>query len=153
MRRDYATEQNLSGEQYVQLIKWCARHSAYVGFIVFPKSDLSNRAQILLNAAEGRHATKRDVTHWPGTNLDSALATMYLMPASVTAEIILPAASNLFAWQEPDLAEDLFFLREDESPILSVTAHEEHAELSLDSREFDELKRELSWLPKMLTAA
>jgi hypothetical protein len=78
---------------------------------------------------------------------------MYLMQASVTAEIILPAASNLFAWQEPDLAEDLFFLREDESAILSVTAHEEHAVLSLDPRELEELKRELSWLPPMLTTA
>jgi len=143
----------MTGEQYVQLLKWCARHSAYVGFIVFAKSDLSSRGRVLLNAAEGRLAVKRDVTHWPGTNLDSASATMYLMPASVTAEIVLPAASNLFAWQEPDLPEDLFFLREDESPILSVTAHEEHAVLSLESREFDELKRELSWLPEMLTTA
>jgi hypothetical protein len=153
LRRDYATERNLSGEQYVQLISWCASHSAYVGFIVFPKSDLSNRARVLLNAAEGRHAVKREVTHWPGTNLDSASATMYLMPASVTAEIILPAGANLFAWQPPDLPEDLFFLREDESPVLSVTAHEEHAVLSLNAREFDEIKRDLSWLPEMLTTA
>ena len=75
---------------------------------------------------------------------------MYTLPCSGNIDIVLPAASNLFAWQEPELPEDLFFLREDGSALLTTTAHEEHAHLTLDSAELDEAQNTVPWLAAML---
>jgi hypothetical protein len=77
---------------------------------------------------------------------------MYTMPALTSIDTILAATSDLFSWQEPDLPEDLFFLRDDSSPILTVIAHEGDAYLSVETHELESIKHEPPQVPPHLSA-
>jgi len=150
LRKDFTITEDVHGQRYFDLIKWCVSHSAQVGFTVSPKAKLSNRSKALIHACEDRGAIKREVTAWPGTVLQSGTAIMYLTTGLENMDTILAAASNLFAWQDPDLPEDLFFLRDDDSALLTTTTHEDHAHLTLDDDELDQIKADLPWITQIL---
>jgi hypothetical protein len=118
----YTLTANPAGASYFDLLRWVADRSAHVGFVVSPDRELSTRARTLLRAFEARGADRREVTEWPGTTLRSGRALRYILPAIPNMDIVLGAAADLFSWQEPDLPEDLFFLRENGDPILSSIA-------------------------------
>jgi hypothetical protein len=122
-----------------------------VGFIVSDQESLSDRGKALIRGAEARHVAKRAVTEWHGTVISAiGTVTMYLMPAESNLDLILSAAPNLYAWVTYDLPEDPFFLRDDNFALLTTTAHEEHAHLTLSSAELEELLGELPWIRPLL---
>jgi hypothetical protein len=122
-----------------------------VGFVVSDGESLSDQGKALIRGAEARHAAKRAVTEWPGTAISgTGTVTMYLMPAESNLDLILSAAPNLYGWVNYDLPEDPFFLRDDNSALLTTTAHEEHAHLTLTSAELEQLQTELPWIRPML---
>jgi hypothetical protein len=140
----------VAGQHYFDLLKWCAERTASVGFTVSDEAALSGPAKDVVHAADKRGAVKREVTDWPGTGLQGGTATMYLLPSGANLDLVLAGASELFAWQEPDLPEDLFFLRDDNVPLLTVTAHEEHAYMTLENDELVQLQKDLPWISPML---
>jgi hypothetical protein len=71
---------------------------------------------------------------------------MYSLASQPNVDLVLSASTHLFAWQAPDLPEDLFFLLRDGSPLLTTTAHEDHAHLSLDAAQLKDLLRDLPWM-------
>ncbi|WP_157181531.1 hypothetical protein [Actinopolymorpha alba] len=63
------------------------------------------------------------------------LATPSLPGAPESLEELLTATDDLFKWVNPDLPEDLHFLRVDGSTVLGSVAQEEEAWLELDEVE------------------
>jgi hypothetical protein len=124
-----------------------------VGFTVSDEESLSDPAKILVKAASEQGAINRKVAEWPGTALQGGTTTMYLLPAGASLNLIVSAASELFAWQEPDLPEDLFYLRDDNMPLFTSTAHEEHAYLTLEDDEHGQLEKDLPWISALLERA
>lgn len=152
-RRNFTITSGLAGQAYFDLLRWCSRTAVTVGFTVSVGRELSSRARTIIRACEERGAQASEVTEWPGTVLQTGRALMYTMPAQTTIEAILAATSDLFSWQEPDLPEDLFFLRDDSSPLLTVIAHEEDAYLSIGTDELESLKHEVPQVLRHLSAA
>lgn len=80
---------------------------------------------------------------WPGTVLRDHAATIlhYSMQA---LPMVRDAADRLYAWQQPDLPEDLALLRADGSPLLASITHEHDAWLDLDDVELLSIRGLLS---------
>lgn len=80
------------------------------------------------------------VGSWPGTQLLGPKATMHTYrvgPAYTSA--LLSVSDRLYAWQQPALPEDLGFLRDDGTWILSTIAHESDGRLEVSESEWRRL--------------
>lgn len=139
-----------SGPAYSELLSGLAEISVRFGFVVrSPKIVLSDDGlQVMARLAPfccESEATQR----WPGTQLVGrriAMRYCYLLDADALA-VLSESASSLFDWVNPALPEDLHFLREDGSPVLSTVAQEEEAWLELDDEEYAKISL---YLPKGL---
>lgn len=89
----------------------------------------------------------REATRWPGTELHCGAALLYEFELnSVTKDLLKDVARSLYMWQQPDLPEDLCFLRSDRTPWLVTIAHERDAYLELtpvEAREMLEVEPKL----------
>ncbi|MBX3128286.1 MAG: hypothetical protein KF718_16295 [Polyangiaceae bacterium] len=54
-------------------------------------------------------------------------------------EILVRASDSLYGWQQPQLPEDLAFLRTDGSTVLGTVAHEEDGWLELADQEYSSI--------------
>jgi hypothetical protein len=129
-------------DDYRRLICCMSECAALVQVVVRDDISLSEAAQALLSELQLHGAAVRRVTEWPGTQLLQGEASLVqLRTSSASAELVSHAAKSLYAWVQPNLPEDLAFLRLDGSPMLFVTAHECDAGLSLTAEEAQALDR------------
>jgi hypothetical protein len=131
------------GELYRNLIEAAANQttSAYLIVRASIKLHPSGRAALerLASHASGSHMVRA----WPGTTLlgsEQAQMTEYRMNGAL-AQLIGELADGLFDWQQPDLPEDIGFLRGDGSVWLATTTHEHDAYFELTPDEFGILNR------------
>jgi len=130
------------GELYESLLRCTAASATAIGVIVrSDKIELSGRAKDLLRALDPYVIRVESVVEWPGTRLVGGRTSLHhlyrLTPESLG--LILRAADDLFAWVNPDLPEDLHFLRADGSTVLGTIAQEDDAWIEFDEVEFDDL--------------
>jgi hypothetical protein len=92
------------------------------------------------------------VTEWPGTRLMGGRTSLHylyrLTPESLAA--ILAAADYMLAWVNPELPEDVHFLRADGTTVLGSVAQEDAVWLELAE---DELRNLLANASPLLRAA
>ena len=84
----------------------------------------------------------REVAEWPGTTLwggSTAQLTEYSLNAELATDLAA-LAEGLYDWQQPDLPEDLGFLRLDGSAWLASIAHERDAYFVVSAEEEIELR-------------
>lgn len=128
----------IRGELYATLLRAASDISDIVGMITrSPKVILSPRAREALSALAPHRLSKEEVAVWPGTQLiggrTSTRHLFKLVPDSLN--ILLSTADDLFDWVNPELPEDLHFLRSDRSTVLGSVAQDEEAWLELTDRE------------------
>lgn len=75
-------------------------------------------------------------SEWPGTRLLNQRASVFCYNFGVEcAQVLKEATNSLYAWQQPDLPEDLCLLFTDGDPWLVTISHERDSYLSLTEEE------------------
>lgn len=138
-----------AGAEYEALLKFSARR-AKCGLLV-------RRATITLKAPGERVLTRlrpyllsqSDEASWPGTKLwfGHTAEVFRFAPLGPAIQILLEAASHLFAWKQPELPEDLCFERGGGAPLLVSISHEKHAQLYLTDDEASDIRASIPNLP------
>ncbi len=126
-----------------------ARHASSVVLVVRDEPGLSTAAKDLLTMLEPHRVETRRSSSWPGTSLigDEATVLHFAMNDEVLREL-RDAASRLYQWQQPELPEDLAFLRADGTAVLLTICHERDASLVLSEGEYQQI---LDTLPELAT--
>jgi len=128
------------GEIYARLLGLAETEASEAYLIVRSSLPLSERAKAALEQLEPHQVAVRTTSAWPGTTLGggSALMFMYRMSPALASTLRL-AADGLYDWQQPDLPEDLGFIRPDGSVWLASIAHERDAYFELSDEEAKDL--------------
>ena len=112
--------------------------SAYL--VVRESVELSAGARDCLLRLEPYLMSEQTVSEWPGTKLLGGQAQKLVYRSSALLVRVFEACTDgLYDWIQPDLPEDLGFLREDGSVWLGSTAHEADAWLELEPAELTRL--------------
>lgn len=129
-------------------------YTSSVSMVVRDGLGLNAAGKHLLNRLHPHLAEQRRSRSWPGTSLLRGEATVlrYQLTAEVL-EALLHASPGLYGWKQPDLPEDLAFLRGDGSVLLASISHEGDAILSVSDQEYDGLASRVTGLRGMLAVS
>jgi hypothetical protein len=130
----------IEGAKYEALLRSASPLAASVGLIV--RSDmvvLTRRAQGVLEALAPYLMRSNPVSAWPGTRLfGDRRSRRYLYRLQPeTLDVLVSSASDLYEWINPELPEDLHFLRADGSTVLGTVAQEHDAWVEIHARELE----------------
>jgi len=129
---------------YEALLRTAARFSTYAGLVVQAlRTQLNPTALETFGALAPFLVRVEDVGEWPGSQIYGDLkATRFLYTLGPEVlDILVATTSDLFAWVNPMLPEDLHLLRADLSPVLGSIAQEDGAWVELDDAERAEWTR------------
>jgi hypothetical protein len=134
---------NIDGEKYKDFIKFAINNSER--FILVERNDMDKGSNIalLLKALDPYLISIEYGNEWPGTNLMGNNAKIYYFNShSQCSEILLKFSNSIFSWVQPNLLEDLCFLKENNNPWIVNVAHEyELLFINLTANEYDTLKK------------
>ena len=109
-----------------------------------PELELTKAGQGVLRSLAPYVEESVKSTRWPGTEIFGAQADVFFFRLEAgSAQVLREATDHLFGWCQPDLPEDLCFLREDRTPWLVTIAHEHDGYFVLSEWEFRQLVRAL----------
>lgn len=132
------------GAAYRALIRWCASRSSTALLVVRDGDALRATAANMLNRLAPALRNAETTQEWPGTVLlspnDFAAVYRYNLNPPML-DVLTSAVDGLYEWTEPRQPEDLCFLREDGTAILTTIAHERDAYLSLTPDEARALRQ------------
>src|SRR3954471_24871991 len=93
--------------------------------VLRPELELAEAGQEVLGSLDPYVEERVKSTRWPGTDIFGAQADVfYFRLEAGSAKVLREATDHLFGWCQPDLPEDLCFLRKDRRPWLVTIAHE-----------------------------
>jgi hypothetical protein len=133
------------GADYVGLLRFLAPIASQFLLVKRPTMPLNDGGQKALEALRAYIISKGDAERWPGTQLlHGHQATVYRFSTTKQAiDILCDTTSRLFAWQQPELPEDLCFEKDDNTPLLSCICHENEARLYLSTADFHRFEQRL----------
>lgn len=132
------------GVLYRGLVEWLTPRSAEVWLIVRDEDLQDQSVEDTLNGLGRWQRSAHSVSEWPGTQLLGGTARCYRFDCTPSvAAVVSRLVDGLYDWQQPELPEDLSFIRKNGSPLLSTIAHEREAFLELTPEEEAELRIEL----------
>ena len=136
----YSILSNPDGDTYINLIRHCVTECDSFIFVTRDPGLLKYRSKTIDMFAD--YLLKQEITsNWPGTVLIGGKATVHTHTLNEkTAELLITVASSLYDWQEPNLPEDLCFLKKS-SPWLVTTSHEKDGYFDLTENEKDNLQK------------
>lgn len=139
-RRTYQVLFDSPEDIYERVLRTAALFSQRCGVIV--RSELvrlTEAATDLLVLLEPKLVRQELVARWPGTELTrNRMSRRYIY--DLDDELLgwlVQSATSPFQWVNPDLPEDLHFMRQDGSTVLGTTAQEDDLWLELDNEECD----------------
>jgi hypothetical protein len=143
-RATYNLVKEPTGETYCRLI----RHlSSYCNeFLLVIRSSVNAYPSTIEGLEKFRDFLLRrsEEAKWPGTELLDGTATVYRFRLSPEAlDHLSSLAEGLYSWKQPELPEDLCFIRFDGSPCLVSIAHEKDGYLLLSDEEYAQLIEEV----------
>ena len=110
--------------------------------VTLPLNPLRQSAMGILHRLSPFLLSRDQRSEWPGTKLWGHTAMVYRFQlASYTKEILLAAAAGPYSWLQPELPEDLCFLRPAGTPWLVTIAHERDGYLDLSPEERTAINR------------
>ena len=132
MREFFFTE-DVKGTTYVELIRFLARRSKYVMFVIPIKNYINGHGDLVLKRLTSLEYKMSEVDNWPGTTLlDGSTVTAYTIPVSnLLIQLIATLNTSLFLWKLPNFPEDPCFFRSDNSVLFSSTTHEGFATINM----------------------
>ena len=151
MIRRYSFRAEPQGDTYKALVQFAAARASSVLLVVRPDLSLAASAMDTLARLRPHLRVEEQRDAWPGTKLWGGLATLgrYDFVPEV-ASILASVATGLFQWRQPELPEDLCFLRGNERPWLVSIAHESDAYFEGSEPEHEELLKAVPGLPVTL---
>ena len=147
-RKRYTLVSEPKGATYTRLVEHCSSYSSSASLIVRNGLGISDRGQRLLDSLGPSVISSERRSEWPGTVLlsgDALVVTIQLDGSAVDA--LRLGADRLFGWIQPDLPEDLSFIRTDGSPFLVTICHESDAYLEADEFEVSQFKQQFPNVP------
>ena len=131
--REFYINEDVTGTTYIELIRFLAKRSGYVMFVITISGYMSSHCNLVLKRLTSFDCKKAQVNNWPGTVLlDGSSATAYTVPVSnPLIELISTINTSLFSWKLPNFPEDICFFRSDNSVIFSSTTHEDFATINM----------------------
>ncbi len=125
-----------TGREYVGLIKVATGYCSSFLLIERHEISLGQSAKNIISDLDRFILNEAEASEWPGTRLvgHSALVREYKLNDD-SAQVLANAALSLYSWQQPELLEDLCFLRFNRRPWLISIAHENDGYLYLEPEE------------------
>lgn len=116
--------QEPTDQAYVELIDVASTICS--DFILVKRDQLSinDNALRVLKELHPYLKEKREQESWPGTRFAPTAAVYYYLLNDESKEILQKHAAGLYSWVQPDLPEDLSFIKSNGKAWLSNTAHE-----------------------------
>lgn len=138
-----------AGIEYETLVVFSARRTKCGLLVCRGTIALEPSGERVLAQLRPHLFSETDEANWPGTKLwFGQTAKVYrFAPTEPAIQILLGAASHLFAWEQPKLPEDLCFERAGGAPLLVSISHEKHAQLYLTDDEASDIR---AILPNLL---
>lgn len=152
----YDLEAEPSLALYHGLIDFALERCPLALLVLRPALELTEAGQEILASLDPYIVERTKSTCWPGTEIFGAQADVfYFRLEAGSAQVLREATDHLFGWRQPDLPEDLCFLREDRTPWLVTIAHERDGYFVLNEWERRQLVHALPGLrvksPKSLS--
>lgn len=125
-RRVYDVIKEPTGNTYRKLIDLALENCKTALLVVQRQNPLAQTAINTMNLLAPYLKLQREEAEWPGTKLfagKTALVTYYHFEQGC-ADILKMATNSLYSWNQPELPEDLCFIRSDGEPWLVSIAHE-----------------------------
>ena len=123
-------------ETYRGLLRAAVDGCASFLFVVRAGIPVAESVHALIDALDPELISASQESEWPGTELLGHTETVYRFTLTNEAlEHLASATDRLYAWLQPDLPEDLCFLRSDGSPWLATISHERDGFLVLSQAE------------------
>ena len=136
----YSLTSNIRDQEYEQLLQELGAWCPYALFVVRAQLGLNERADNLLKALAPSIDESYEAQEWPGTQLMTGTATVYVVKLAQSCETIARAARGFYDWVQPGLPEDLSLLRKTREPCLVTIAHEKDGYIDLAASEFARLQ-------------
>jgi hypothetical protein len=158
MIKTYLLMTKPKGKAYFNLIDYASRICPKFMLVVQPQYSSVSTTREALEHLQVHKITAEERSAWPGTELyvendipKFGLPTIYEFSFSEgSAKVLKEKTNRLFGWRQPDLPEDLCFLREDGTPWLTMVSHEETCRLDLTDEEKEELDKALPLISALL---
>jgi hypothetical protein len=139
-RRHFRLGSEPRGASYETLLRNLAEFSSLVLVIVRDDLGLTDEANKLLAELSALGGSQLRTSQWPGTTLLGHEASVWSTPdTAASVDVVLRASGGLYSWQQPQLPEDLAFLRSDGSTVLGTVAHETDGWLELSDDEYSKV--------------
>lgn len=124
------------GNIYHEILNCASDYSSEFLLVLRHSLPADEAAQDIIDALSPFLISRSEQEEWPGTRLFEETASVHRFKVcSPAMEILRLASDSLFAWQQPQLPEDLCFLRSNGTPWLVTIAHEQDAYFSLSHEE------------------
>lgn len=121
----YDLEAEPSLALYHELIDFALERCPSALLVLRPEIGLTEAGQEVLGSLDPYVEERVKSARWPGTETFGSQADVfYFRLEAGSAHVLRSATDHLFGWCQPDLPEDLCFLREDRTPWLFTIAHE-----------------------------
>ena len=125
-----------TGDIYRTLIDYATLNCTTALLVVRHSIPLASRGKGVLDQLAAFLKQQEDSSEWPGTKLlDSTALVLRYEFRLECAHILKESAKALYDWKQPDLPEDLCFLRDAGDPWLVSVAHERDGFLHLSQEE------------------
>lgn len=153
MRRVFDVVREPRGEVMRRLLHGLARLSSSVLMVVRDDLGLDPPGQMLLARLRPHLLSEERGRVWPGTVLLGGDATIlrFALSEAVLAELAA-VSDGLYGWRQPELPEDLAFLRADGTAILASVCHERDAYIDLSDDEYQSLTTSIPGILRVVLA-
>ena len=148
----YTLKQDQIGGDFKNLLEAAKKYASFFGFVIQDELGIDNNCQSVIEEL-GAYKIKESLeSSWPGTKLSgSKKARVFCFKYDSDSLIVLLKVSNSFhEWVQPNLPEDLFFLRKDKSVWFVNISHEKDSYFNLGENELESLLIDLPHLEKMI---
>lgn len=131
------------GEIYRILLKETGPLSQRIWLVMREGLGLDSKGQKVLQRLTPYQIRIFEASEWPGTTLLNSVAKIHEYEfCNEALEVITEATHSLYGWKQPDLPEDIAFLRADGSTVLATIAHEKDAFMELSDEEYRQLTQD-----------
>lgn len=123
-----------------RLLRWLSGRCVHALVVVRDEIELGGHGHDLLSRLLPYTVERRRGSRWPGTTLLEGAATVITFSANAdTLNHLIQASAGLYGWRQPELPEDLAFLRSEGEAMLACISHERDAYMVLTDVEHAEL--------------